>query len=89
MSGFPKISGVTNKKCPVSGKSCGRKQLVDERLKENGKNSASYQTGHKQANNGTVQQWCAEQHLGMHNSSVLVTDGLLQQTTTPGSTAIS
>ena len=40
------------------------------------------QAGRKQANNyavqGTVQQWCAERHLGKHNSSVLVTDGLLQ-----------
>ena len=30
--------------------SCGRKLLVDERLKENGTNSASEQAGHKQAN---------------------------------------
>jgi hypothetical protein len=26
-------------------------------------NSASYQAGHKQANNDNVQQWCAELHL--------------------------
>ena len=42
--------------------------------------------GHKKTNIGTVQQWCAEQHLGMRNLSIRVTDGLLPQTTTPGST---
>ena len=36
-------------------------------------------------NNGAVQQWCADRHLETHNSSVLVTEGILQQTTTPGS----
>ena len=63
--------------------SCGRKQLVDERSKENGKNHAS-----EQANNGAIQQRCAERHLEPLNS-VLFMDGLLQQTSTPGSIPIS
>ena len=32
---------------------------------------------HKQTNNGAVQQWCADRHLGMQNSSVLVMDGAI------------
>jgi hypothetical protein len=28
-----------------------------------------------QRNNGAVQQWCSEQHLGMHNLLILVMDG--------------
>ena len=61
-------------KTSVQRQSYGRKQIVDERSKENGKNCASY----KQANNCAVQQCCAERHLGAHNTSILVTDGLLQ-----------
>jgi hypothetical protein len=60
----------------------GEKKLY-ERSKENGKNLASKQVGYKQANNGAVQQWCAEQHLGTHKLSVLLTDWLLQQTAIP------
>uniref|UniRef100_A0A673ZGB9 Transposase Tc1-like domain-containing protein n=1 Tax=Salmo trutta TaxID=8032 RepID=A0A673ZGB9_SALTR len=55
--------------------SCRQKQLVDRRGRRSGKNHA-------------IQQWCAERHLGKYNSLIIVTDGLLQQTTTPGSTPI-
>jgi hypothetical protein len=59
--------------------SWGWKQLVDERSKEKGKRMATHNDAEKQ---------CAEQHLGTYNSSILVTDGFLQQKTTPGSTPI-
>jgi hypothetical protein len=52
---------------------------------KDGKDSASFQAGHKQVNNDAVQQWCAERHLGTHNSLVLVTDGLLPN---PGSCCV-
>ena len=53
---------VQQTKHPVCCSPVGKKQLVDERSKKNGKNQEPCkQAGHIK---GAVQQWCAERHLG-------------------------
>jgi hypothetical protein len=79
------LRGFSERQCLVFPQNDATNQnhpiIVDERGRKR-------TAGHKQTNNRAVQQWCTEPHLGAHNSLILVTDELLQQTTTPGSTPI-
>ena len=47
---------------------CGQKCIVKESSEEKGQTGQSWQEGDSYANNHTLQQWYAEEHLWTHNS---------------------
>ena len=50
---------------------CRQNRVVKERSEEKGQTGQSRQEGDSNANNHTLQQWCAEEHLRTHNASNL------------------